>query len=298
MAVEKLLMPVQIIGIAPFSDATMVVLMGQEDRAVPIAIGCPEGKMLARVLSQISFPRPLTHTLFQQLLEKVKGDVHRLVIHALKEGTFHAYLHVQTPAAVVQLDCRPSDGMIVAALIGAPIYVTPEVMEEAGTALGDVLEETAPNEPAIEPGVTADEGKRPAVSELDRLTAQLERLVARRSLRSGGQAQGPPAGQRPAVAVEQLEPRKDTMQAEQPGPYRERLDGPGGSAAGTSRPGYPRRVRLTVVARAREGGVETCVRTYTPHLCHEPNKHFRMDRFRVFWRRRDMRLPVPQGRVC
>ena len=51
-----------------------------------------------------------------------------------------------------------------AALIGAPIYVTPEVMAEAGRALGEEPEETAPT--------------RPAVSELDRLTAQLERLVA------------------------------------------------------------------------------------------------------------------------
>jgi len=68
-------------------------------------------------------------------------------------------LQVQTPAAVFELDCRPSDGMIVAALMGAPIYVTPEVMEEAGTALGEELEETAPNGPAVEPATTADEGK-------------------------------------------------------------------------------------------------------------------------------------------
>ena len=178
MAAEELLIPVQIVRIALFPDATMVVLKAQEDHAVPIAIGLPEGEMLVRVLGQISLPRPLTHTLLQHLLEKVKGDVHRLVIHALKEETFHAYLQVQTPAAAFELDCRPSDGMIVAALLGAPIYVTPEVMEEAGMAPGEELEETAPNEPAVEQAATTDEGKGPAVSELDRLKAQLERLVA------------------------------------------------------------------------------------------------------------------------
>ncbi|MDP7447682.1 MAG: bifunctional nuclease family protein [Candidatus Latescibacteria bacterium] len=138
------LIPVQIWRIYPYPDVTppetfLVVLKGEEGKFVPISIGCPEGQYLVMAMQQVSFPRPLTHNLIQNLLGKVKGKVHQLVIHTLKDETFHAYLLLQTQDEVFYLDCRPSDGMILATLMNIPIFMSPEVMEEAGRELSSML---------------------------------------------------------------------------------------------------------------------------------------------------------------
>ena len=138
------LIPVQIWRIYPYPDVTppetfLVVLKGEEGKFVPISIGCPEGQYLVMAMQQVSFPRPLTHNLMQNLLGKVKGTVHQLVIHTLKDETFHAYLLIQTEDEVFYLDCRPSDGMILATLMSVPIFMSPEVMEEAGRELSSML---------------------------------------------------------------------------------------------------------------------------------------------------------------
>ena len=138
------LIPVQIWRIYPYPDVTppetfLVVLKGEEGKFVPISIGCPEGQYLVMAMQQVSFPRPLTHNLIQNLLDKVKGKVHQLVIHTLKDETFHAYLLIQTQDEVFYLDCRPSDGMILATLMNIPIFMSPEVMEEAGRELNSML---------------------------------------------------------------------------------------------------------------------------------------------------------------
>jgi bifunctional DNase/RNase len=138
------LLPVEIWRIYPYPDVTppesfLVVLKGEEGKFVPISIGCPEGQYLVMAMQQVSFPRPLTHNLMQNLLDKVKGKVHQLVIHTLKDETFHAYLLIQTEDEVFYLDCRPSDGMILATLMEVPLFMSPEVMEEAGRELGGML---------------------------------------------------------------------------------------------------------------------------------------------------------------
>ena len=139
------LIPVQIWRIYPYPDVPppetfLVVLKGEEGKFVPISIGCPEGQYLVMAMQQVSFPRPLTHNLIQNLLGKVKGKVHQLVIHTLKDETFHAYLLIQTQDEVFYLDCRPSDGMILATLMNIPIFMSPEVMEEAGRELSSMLD--------------------------------------------------------------------------------------------------------------------------------------------------------------
>ncbi|MEE2659352.1 MAG: bifunctional nuclease family protein [Candidatus Latescibacterota bacterium] len=138
------LIPVQVWRIYPYPDVKppetfLVVLKGEEGKFVPISIGCPEGQYLVMAMQHVAFPRPLTHNLIKNLLDKIKGQVHQLVVHTLKEETFHAYLLVQTQDEVFYLDCRPSDGMILAMLMGIPIFMSPEVMEEAGRELSGML---------------------------------------------------------------------------------------------------------------------------------------------------------------
>ncbi len=202
------LIPVQIWRIYPYPEVApqenfLVVLKGEDEKFVPVSIGFPEGQYLVMAKQQVSFPRPLTHNLIQDLLEKIKGQVHQLVIHTLKDETFHAYLLIQTQDEVFYLDCRPSDGMILATLMGIPIFMSPEVMAEAGRDMSEMLsiselgggigeELRAPGEsdpgngPLIQVEVKGKEAEgdeavaveRDETSQLELLKAQLDRLVA------------------------------------------------------------------------------------------------------------------------
>ena len=83
------LIPVQIWKICrPYAnfaplDSFWVFLETDQEKVVPITIGDFEGRAL--VLAQQGHPpvRPLPHNLLQSLIEKVKGEIHQLVIHTL-----------------------------------------------------------------------------------------------------------------------------------------------------------------------------------------------------------------------
>lgn len=204
------LIPVKIFNIYPYADVQqgmggpqnfLVFLKGEENRVVPITIGHFEGQALAMALRKIPLPRPLPHNLLQNLLDKMKARARKLVIHTLKDDVFHAYLLIQTQDDTFYLDCRPSDGMILATLIGTPIFMSPEVMQEAGRVLE--IEEGEEGEDKIglniigaregsvqsekffpeDAGSDGDEGGEAGedetpMSELDKLKAQLDRLIA------------------------------------------------------------------------------------------------------------------------
>ena len=199
------LIPVQIWRIYPYPEVApqenfLVVLKGEDEKFVPVSIGLPEGQYLIMAMQQVSFPRPLMHNLIQDLLEKIKGQVHQLVIHTLKDETFHAYLLIQTQDEVFYLDCRPSDGMILATLMAIPIFMSPEVLAEAGRdmlsiselggGIGEELRVPGESDPETGPliqvevkGKEAEQDEAVAVerdetSQLELLKAQLDRLVA------------------------------------------------------------------------------------------------------------------------
>ena len=192
------LISVRILGIYPYGDPRdpnqlfetfLVFLKGSEDKVVPISIGRFEGQALAMAMRDMPPVRPLPYNLLKDLLEKLNGEVRQLVIHTLKEEVFHAYLLIQAEDQELLLDCRPSDGMTLATLTGVPIYMSPKIMEEAGRELDGLLEKSDlfDGSPAL--GIDGeqvaelqgDEGREEEeenMSELEKLKAQLSRLVA------------------------------------------------------------------------------------------------------------------------
>ena len=194
------LIPVKIFRLYPYADVQqglgvpqsfLVFLKGTEDKVVPITIGQFEGQALAMAIRRIPLPRPLPHNLLQNLLERMKARVHKLVIHTLKEDVFHAYLLVQSREGTFYLDCRPSDGMILATLMNVPIFMTPEVMAEAGRTLEIEREESGEGETLLKFSVPDEEestGKddpekaharnERELSQLEKLKIQLSRLIA------------------------------------------------------------------------------------------------------------------------
>ena len=77
-------------------------------------------------------PQPEAYQLFEAIVKHLQGSIRQLVIHMVHEHTFYAYLLIGVGSKTVMLDCRPSDGMVMARRSGAPIYVTPELLDAAG----------------------------------------------------------------------------------------------------------------------------------------------------------------------
>ena len=125
------LIPVKIDHIQPSSnqESFLVGLKGTADKIVPITIGKFEGTNLVAATNKILIPRPTTHMLLLNMVEKCKGEITGLVIHHLKGDTFHAELVVRVSDEEFRVDCRPSDGMVVAVLSEVQIYLTQDIID-------------------------------------------------------------------------------------------------------------------------------------------------------------------------
>ena len=119
-----------------------VVVLQEADmpyRELRIPIGGPEGIAIGYAARQVATPRPLTHELMTQLLERFNLSLDVVNITGLSGGMFTAELVVSGPAGQRTLDCRPSDAIALALRqrIAVPIMADPDVLDRAaGAAAG------------------------------------------------------------------------------------------------------------------------------------------------------------------
>jgi bifunctional DNase/RNase len=116
-----------------------VVVLQEADmpyRELRIPIGGPEGIAIGYAARQVETPRPLTHELMTQLLERFNLCLDVVQITGLTGGTFTAELLVSGPAGQRTLDCRPSDAIALALRqrIAVPIMVDADVLDRAAAA--------------------------------------------------------------------------------------------------------------------------------------------------------------------
>lgn len=168
---------VDIIGLStsPSSGGAYALVLGEVDgnRRLPIIIGAFEAQAIALELEKIQPPRPMTHDLLRDTFDAVDIDVFEVVIDELREGTFFAKVRYRYNGEEQQLDSRPSDAVALAVRVDAPIFVAPEVLDEAGIAADEEdVSALAEAEPAAE-----EEQESAPVSRLQRMEQELERAV-------------------------------------------------------------------------------------------------------------------------
>lgn len=119
------------------------------ERILPIWIGPGEAHAIRRILSEESFPRPLTHDLLYLVVEGLKAKITRVVISDLRENTFFASILVERESEVLSIDARPSDSIALALRAKASIFVNEKLLqpppqqeeEEPGEAPRELTEE-------------------------------------------------------------------------------------------------------------------------------------------------------------
>jgi bifunctional DNase/RNase len=124
-----------VVGVAlePNSNRPLVWLKDREQKLfLPIAIGNFEATAIYMELYDEPPPRPITHDLLRSILEGLDVEVGRIVINALRNDTFYAEIQLSIDSHSLEVDSRPSDAIALALRSGAPIFVSEQVVREAG----------------------------------------------------------------------------------------------------------------------------------------------------------------------
>ena len=119
-------------------------------RVLPIFVGRAEATSIALALNGEAPPRPLAHDVMAALVESVDAHVDAVSVTHVRDGAFLAELAISGPGGELRLDTRPSDAIALAVRLGTPLFVSDEVLEEAGTVLTEVPDEETIDEEVAE----------------------------------------------------------------------------------------------------------------------------------------------------
>jgi bifunctional DNase/RNase len=120
------------------SPVVQLVEKGGARRALPIWIGPFEAQAIAIEMAGTPPPRPLTHDLMKQLVERLGGRLDHVVIEDLRGATYFATLYLARPGGEgLTVDARPSDAIALALRLHGPILVDEGVFAKAAAAEGE-----------------------------------------------------------------------------------------------------------------------------------------------------------------
>jgi RNA polymerase sigma factor (sigma-70 family) len=106
----------------------IVFLQDDQGRRLPIWIGPSEATWMALILEEIELPRPGVYQFAASLLSGAGTRLREVRISELTHSTFYAEAILEDETSI---DARPSDALTLALVTGAPIYVSPQVLERA-----------------------------------------------------------------------------------------------------------------------------------------------------------------------
>jgi uncharacterized protein len=118
---------------AQYPSVTLVEV-GPPMRSLVFPVGLTEGTALALALRNMESPRPMTHELFMDVLQRVHVDVIAVRLIGRENGNYLAELDLMAPQGRERMVCRPSDGLVLALRmpVPAPILVDERLLEESG----------------------------------------------------------------------------------------------------------------------------------------------------------------------
>lgn len=99
-------------------------------RLLPIWVGRAEGESILIKLQNVSLPRPITHDLTANILDKFKAKLSRIVVTDLRENTYYAELTIEHDTHTFTLDSRPSDAIALALRTGSEMYLSQTVLDK------------------------------------------------------------------------------------------------------------------------------------------------------------------------
>lgn len=169
----------EIIGISANTtgnNAYALILKEVEgNRQLPIVIGAFEAQAIALEIENVKPPRPMTHDLIKNIIDKLGATVTEVYINDLNDGTFYSLIIIDSLG--VEIDARPSDAIAVAVRFGSPIFIRDDILNEAATAphIEDIDGHTEKKE-FVSGGQVASNSKS-KISTIDKLRNDLDMAI-------------------------------------------------------------------------------------------------------------------------
>ena len=126
-----------VVKVSPYLSANRPLLWLCEKetdspRLLPIAIGQFEAAAIQMQLDREDPPRPISYDLLATLLSEAHIKMLHVVIHSVRKHTFYAKIVIDREHAIKEIDSRPSDAVALALRVEAPIFVSDELLDQAG----------------------------------------------------------------------------------------------------------------------------------------------------------------------
>lgn len=100
-------------------------------RRLPIIIGFPEAQSIECKLQEVVTPRPLTHDMMVNFMATFDISLIRVELKRLPNSVFAADLYFSDGIDTRVVDSRSSDAIALAIRVGAPIYASESLLNEA-----------------------------------------------------------------------------------------------------------------------------------------------------------------------
>ncbi len=107
------------------------VLLTDGKRRLPILIGPFEAQAISLPLDGMRPDRPMTHDLIKNIVDRLEGDVDRIVIDDLWNTIYYAKVYVRKGEEEMEIDARPSDAIALAVRFEAAIFVAEGILDSA-----------------------------------------------------------------------------------------------------------------------------------------------------------------------
>jgi bifunctional DNase/RNase len=129
------------VGVVAVDEHNLPVVILEEQggvRSLPIWIGAAEAHSIAAEMKQKPALRPNTHDLAKRLIQGLEGEIVRVVVNELRNGTYFATIVLLSRDEIVDIDARPSDAIAIALRVDAPIFVRASLLD--GERSGPVVD--------------------------------------------------------------------------------------------------------------------------------------------------------------
>ena len=113
-----------------------------------ILVGTKDAKQISLAKEGISLPRPSTHDLLLNIIDSFNIKIKKVIITDYKSSIYYSKIVLNNiGTGEIQIDCRPSDGMIISLKSGAPIYISEKLFNISNTE--DTFYENLKQKPSL-----------------------------------------------------------------------------------------------------------------------------------------------------
>ncbi len=142
---QNKLIRLKVIGISysQTQSGAYALILAEEngERRIPIIIGGFEAQAIVIKLENLEPPRPLTHDLFRSFALACGVTVEQVLINKLREGIFYSEIVCTDGERRFSIDSRTSDAVALALRFECPIFIEPQILNEAGIVMSTTTEE-------------------------------------------------------------------------------------------------------------------------------------------------------------